>query len=108
MYTGTVTNDNGCSSTSEGYAFINTAVVDHAIAEASVWPNPATGAFTITMPGAQVGEHFSIFDVTGKQVQAGSLNGIRTTVELAGHTPGLYLMRVESQGSTSVVRVVLN
>ncbi|MEO7082490.1 MAG: T9SS type A sorting domain-containing protein [Flavobacteriales bacterium] len=107
-YSVTVTNDNGCTSTSEGYAYIHTAVAHHSIAETAVWPNPTTGAFTITLPGAQAGEHFSIFDVTGKLVQAGSLSGIRTSVEFAGNTAGLYLLRLESQGATSVVRIVLN
>ncbi|MGB3869114.1 MAG: T9SS type A sorting domain-containing protein [Flavobacteriales bacterium] len=108
VYSVTVTNDNGCSSTSEEYAFIHTAVAQHAAAVASVWPNPTTGAFTITLPGAKAGEQFSIFDATGKLVQAGSLSGIRTSVELASNTPGLYLLRLESHGASSVVRIVLN
>ncbi len=107
-YTVTLTNDNGCSSTSEEYAFINTAVAQHANVEASVSPNPTTGAFTLTMPGAQAGEHFSIFDVTGKLVQTGSLNGIRTSVELTDRTPGLYLLRMESRTATNVIRIILN
>ena len=108
IYTVTLTNDNGCSSTSDEFAFINTAVAQHANVEASVSPNPTTGAFTITMPGAQAGEHFSIFDVTGKLVQTGLLNGIRTSVELVDRTPGLYLLRMESRSATNVIRIILN
>ncbi len=108
VYTVIITNDNGCTSTSEEFVFINTAVAQNVAAAASVWPNPTTGAFTITLPGAQAGEQFNIFDAAGKLVQTGSLEGIRTSVELASNTPGLYLLRLENKGVASVVRIVLN
>jgi hypothetical protein len=108
VYTVTVTDANGCSSTSEDYAFINTGVAQVASAQATVSPNPSTGIFSVTLPGAKVGDRFSIFDATGKLVLEGTLQGIRSTMDLSGQISGLYLLRTEGRQVSSVVRIVLN
>ena len=108
VYTVTVTDDNGCSSTSADYAFIHTGVADATgQAVARISPNPSNGHFVLTSPQAHAGERYSIFDSTGKLVQQGVLGGVRTSIHLEGHMPGLYFLRTEAP-SAGVVRVVLN
>lgn len=108
MYTVTVTDDNGCSSTSAEYAFIHTGVAEAAQqAGARISPNPGTGHFILTSPHAHAGARYSIFDSTGQLVQQGVIGGVRTSIHLEGHMAGLYFLRTEAP-SGGVVRIVLN
>lgn len=108
LYTVTVTDDNGCSSTSADYAFIHTGVAETAAsASARIAPNPGTGHFTLTAPGALAGERYGIYDSTGKLVQQGMLAGIRTAIDLEGRMPGLYFLRAEGPAGIGVLRIVL-
>jgi hypothetical protein len=66
------------------------------IAEAfSVYPNPTSNGFSIRMETTDK-LVYALFDVTGKQVLAGSLNSTVTFVNTAALADGLYVCKVFS------------
>ncbi len=63
--------------------------------EFSIYPNPANDEFVISMdkPGKL---HYTVFDITGKQVLTGSLNATATRVNTSALANGLYVCKVFS------------
>lgn len=102
-YTVEVT-ENGCSNTSEGFAFISTSLEAGAVQAARVSPNPCTGAFMIDLPQAR-GQAFEILDATGKRVHAGRITGMRTQVDLGHVEDGMYFLRMTDTRIIPVVRI---
>jgi hypothetical protein len=78
-------------------------------ADLSVYPNPATDQLFISLKSA--GEKFDVelFDLVGNKIlESQASNSERTTLNVAGIAPGIYLLRTTSNGSTSTMRVAIN
>lgn len=105
-YTVTVTNENGCTSTSEIHSYLSTGVGAIASAELTTYPNPTKGAFTVSAPGFN-GALYAIMDATGKQVRSGRINGTLTDMDLANAEAGLYFIRISLNERTVTARIVL-
>ena len=73
-----------------------------------VYPNPTDGQVTIGMYQYKKGS-LEIYSVIGKKVREMELTRQRQTVNLSGNKPGVYLFRINVQGSPSpiVKRIVV-
>ena len=66
--------------------------------EVHIFPNPSTGLFSISTPAM-----VEVMDVCGRSV----IGPIRTdSIDLSGHSDGVYLVRITLNGSMTVRRVV--
>ena len=75
----------------------------------SVYPNPAKGSFTITVPGnngANVRISNAVGSVVGTYTLDKTSNG-RLSVDMADKATGIYLIQVTNNTGTEVVRMVL-
>ncbi|MFZ1331823.1 MAG: T9SS type A sorting domain-containing protein [Flavobacteriales bacterium] len=106
-YTVLYTDTNGCSNTSEDYAYISTFITNTSRPSMQVMPNPSNGIFTIVFPNAQ-GETYELLDATGKRVAMDRFTGTSTTVDLENAPSGIYFLRVLQNGDTPVQRIVIN
>ena len=106
-YTVLYTDPNGCSNTSDEYAYITTLVMNASQPFMHVIPNPSHGAFTIVLAQAQ-GKYFEILDATGKRVIKDKFTGMNTVVELGNAPNGIYFLRVLNSGNIPVQRIVIN
>ncbi|HMQ76020.1 MAG TPA: hypothetical protein PKE21_08900 [Flavobacteriales bacterium] len=100
-YTVTITDGNGCTSTSQPYTYIFTAVAMVRNAELRAWPNPTQG--TLWLDGA-AGERYSVIDASGRVMVQGLATGRPATIELGGLAPGMYELRLERGAALRIVR----
>ena len=66
-----------------------------------VWPNPASGEVTVSLPAGLRGEGaWSLHDLTGRQVRQAVLPAGQAVhaVSVEGVPPGLYIWEVRARG----------
>lgn len=105
-YSVMLTDSNGCSSTSDPYAYISTGVpgtIGHGIA---VHPNPNDGSFhLLAPPGAR---RYAIADPSGRVVMQGVLTGPPAAIHLRERCAGTYVLTVfMDDGSRALQRIVI-
>lgn len=87
-----------CSSISE-----NTG----ALTGVSVYPNPTSGIFTVELKSGSISS-VVVTDVTGRTILNTAVTGNTSEVNLDGFSSGVYYVKISSENSFSVVRVVKN
>ncbi|HQW87384.1 MAG TPA: hypothetical protein PLH93_09375, partial [Flavobacteriales bacterium] len=100
-YTVTITDANGCTSTSQPYVYISTTVANGHMDALRAWPNPTSGQ--LWLDGAE-GERYMVTDASGRLVMQGLATGRPALVDLGGLAPGLYELRIERGAVLRVVR----
>lgn len=74
-------------------------------------PNPTSGAVQISFDlPAQAAYQVGIFDLTGKSVLKTSANGVglqQVNLDLSDLPKGIYLLRLQTEGQTTAMKVVL-
>ena len=105
-YMVTITDANGCSSTSAIYTYISTGSIEAYGAGPRVYPNPNDGFFTIQNEGLTEAT-YTIADMTGKLVQEGRLMNTRTTLNLGNQASGIYMLQVQGVGESFRERIVV-
>lgn len=69
----------------------------------AVFPNPATTTLTVN---GTVKADYTIVDVVGKTVAAGTISNSNNTVAIEKLTPGNYLLNLSENGHTTIVKFV--
>ena len=79
---------------------------DAELAGVSMFPNPTTGEFAITMakPGVYMVE---VMNVLGERVLHTRTVGERTDLDLSGHAAGVYMVRISDGNATTVKRLTV-
>lgn len=62
----------------------------------SLYPNPASGSFTIVSPNIQKIDEISIFNILGKKIYNNEVGKIEVTIPTVNFASGMYLVRIES------------
>ena len=76
---------------------------DNALAQISIYPNPATDVINVEVPASVQIESIAIFDVLGKRTNAILVNG---QINIAGLSNGVYLMQIETNQGTITRKMV--
>ncbi|MBL0913792.1 MAG: T9SS type A sorting domain-containing protein, partial [Bacteroidia bacterium] len=103
-----VTQD-GCTDTSVCVT-INTVGLDEAAAtlELQAYPNPTDGMLNISS-SVQGTAYVHIFDMSGKMLQTVFMpDAAAMKLDMSALLPGVYLLRVEAGGYTSLIRIIRN
>lgn len=79
-------------------------VIDAAIDQIRIYPNPSTGIFTVT--GANESVRLEILNTAGQQIQLLEANG-SVQIDLSAHAKGIYYLRMISQQSTRIQKLVV-
>ncbi|MFN0037633.1 MAG: T9SS type A sorting domain-containing protein, partial [Saprospiraceae bacterium] len=62
----------------------------------SIFPNPASTETTLTLPAPQQG-HWSLTDISGKNIREGNWQGASMNLNVAGLPPGLYFFQLRAK-----------
>jgi len=77
----------------------------------SIYPNPNSGQFTVSVSGLQGDATVQVMDLTGKVLRTGMLplgTESRMDIDLGNHASGLYLVRFTVEGASHVSKVSVN
>ncbi len=99
-------NELATSSSEAGRALPETTAVSK---EAAVYPNPSNGAFTVRIPANMEQCLITVFDAAGRQVmqkRAGNSQQL-VPVELSNARPGVYLVRIVSNGQAQTQKLIV-
>ena len=102
----TITDANGCSSTSAIYTYISTGSMEAHMTGLYVYPNPNEGLFTIQNDALDECT-YTVTEMTGKLVQEGRLMNTRTTLNLGNQASGIYMLQVQGVGESFRERIVV-
>ena len=74
----------------------------------SAFPNPVTDHLILRVEEYDPQDlSFQLFDVSGKMVQIGKVVGPDTIIEMTGHTPAVYLLKIlDKESETKTFRIV--
>lgn len=72
----------------------------------SVYPNPGTGLYTITLPQSPAGNiDYAVYDLTGRELLQESMRlkegNNHLQLDLSNYAAGVYTMRIQLQGHTT-------
>jgi hypothetical protein len=101
---------NGCSTTSDSMKItsitgINQLTVNNG--QWTVYPNPASGQFTIKLNGNQNGYTAEIYNELGEEVYQSVLTNSLTTINLSSRADGLYFIYFKSEKDIGVAKVLI-
>jgi hypothetical protein len=107
IYTVVVTS-NGCSSAVSNAVNITTTGITEDIAglEAKVYPNPSNGMFSLEFRKADNYE-ITVTDLAGREVVRLKTKEAETQVDLGNAAKGIYLLKMESEGKTSIRKLIV-
>ena len=60
-----------------------------------VWPNPATDYVHVVTDGEGQGSTYRLYDLNGRLLQGGRLEGNDAEISVSGYTTGTYILQVE-------------
>ncbi len=97
------TDEQGCSSKSEPFTYMGLGVAELKSGKLiKVYPNPNNGEFSVRIPnGVRKQPTFSVFDITGKRVQA-TFEYLQEEfkVDVKGKSKGQYLLKIQFDDET--------
>jgi hypothetical protein len=107
IYSVVVTDNNGCSDTSEIYNWIVTLLQNINLANhISISPNPATTQFTINT--IVIPEKIEIIDITGKIIYEQKPMTNSLTLNLQNQAKGIYFVKYYSENNTEIKKLIIN
>lgn len=67
-----------------------------------VYPNPSNGVFTIAIPEQDRIENVTVYTFLGQKI----LESHEETIDLSGHTSGIYWLHLVTKETTTLVRII--
>lgn len=111
MYTVTVTDANGCTTSAEATIDDATNLQELGISDLAVFPNPNTGTFEVSLNMTQASTvALDLYDVRGQQVYQQQLNrgfAHRVMVERQSLPQGVYMLSITTEKGRIFRRVVV-
>lgn len=106
-YNVAITDANGCSSTSDAFAYISTAVITTVAHDFSFHPNPTSGLVLIQLSsGMTTGASLLVTDAAGRKLLQRNPTGATMTLDLGAFDAGLYLLHLVDDGAITTHRLV--
>jgi Secretion system C-terminal sorting domain len=108
-YTVVVTNAAGCVSAPSPALIVNSSVKPLAGASLSIYPNPTSdGQLTVALTGYRKAAQLAVINALGQVVYSGTVPAgqATTSLQLTDMPIGVYVLRVQSEGSVDTRRIV--
>lgn len=102
----TITDQNGCESTSMVLDYQSASVEINEFGEVQVYPNPTDGQITVALENQEF--NVVMLDATGKILQSSNKRSERLIMDLTSYANGIYWLQVFTGESSFVQKIVLN
>lgn len=108
-YNVTITDANGCSSTSDAYAYISTSIMSFSLGGPSFYPNPTSGpVFIRWSQGFGANASVTVVDGAGKVILRRNVSGQNVSIDLTGYDAGIYSLILVDNGRVMAHRLILD
>jgi len=67
------------------------------VATAQVWPNPTTDYIHVVTNDEEQGYSFLLYDLNGKLLQGGRIEGNQTYINVSNYPSGIYILNIENR-----------
>jgi hypothetical protein len=111
-YTVTVTDANGCESSSSIHVGLKVCVGIDEVGNPiymTVYPNPTTNMVNVQIDGFANEVRYDILDINGKLVQSSNRNGVSASsvevIDISAFSAGIYILSVKVNDKTYVQRI---
>ncbi len=97
----------GCASAfSENFTFVITGDNSFRTRQADflIYPNPTFDQLTVVLPESLENKTVSIYTINGQRTESKEIYGKEVQFDVAGYTPGIYLVKISSPQLNDVVR----
>jgi len=95
------------TNTTQNEFVIITSVTEQAKQQLLVFPNPGTGLYNVSLHSASASiSTIEVFSITGVRVTQQPLDSQQTVLDLTHQPPGMYLLRVQNELGSEIVKVV--
>ena len=110
-YTVTGTDGNGCMNEDTLSVMVNNCTTDisrisNLNSQISVYPNPNNGSFVVTT--IENATNLIVTDVLGNELLSITPTGTTTNINLSAQPNGIYFIKVTTNGTKTVKRIVIN
>lgn len=106
LYTVTVTDQSGCSSTEDFVITTNTSVDEAFIYSIKLFPNPVSDMLYINTTENKIIQSVRITDISGKQISNQILNTPNANLDISAFAAGMYLAHIEIDGHVLVKQFI--
>jgi hypothetical protein len=73
----------------------------------TIYPNPVADKLTVTLNAlTQKQISYILFDARGTRIKTGAISGMGNTIDFRDLPPGIYLLKIQSEGKTEQFRLV--
>ncbi len=111
-YQVTVTDENGCESTSSIHVGLKVCVGIDEVGNPiymTVYPNPATSSINVQIDGFANEVQFDILDINGKLIESKNRNDVSASsievIDISSYSAGIYILSVKVNDKTYVQRI---
>jgi len=73
----------------------------------SIFPNPSTDVFNISIENGNGTAQLEVFDYAGKLMKAEAMSGFEHRIDLSGYAKGIYFVKLNSNGQSTTKKIVL-
>jgi len=99
-YTVTITNQQGCSATSEVFVAQSLSVEETAASTLKLFPNPADNQITFSISDNMINSPYSVIDNQGRVILSGIADSKNTILNINSLVPGNYILRIKKEEKT--------
>jgi hypothetical protein len=111
VYSVTGTDANGCVNTSIQALPVESCIglneFNQSLSDLRVYPNPTSNSLFVET-SSNTSKSIEISDISGRVLFSAVYNDQRSQVDIGGFSNGIYYLRVQSENSVSVIKVIKN
>lgn len=86
------------------YELFVSGVIEMNDLDITIFPNPTTGKFFVSIEQLQGSKSFKVFDLSGQLIRGGTINAPLQSVDISSFSAGIYFIQILS--SDTVVKTV--
>jgi hypothetical protein len=103
----TVTNDCGTQTYTQSVTIVNTASLSETTIDGlKIYPNPATGLVTVSLPNQDVSE-LSVYSVSGALISVTEGFSATAKLDVSNWEKGVYFLHVSNNGKTAIAKLIV-
>jgi hypothetical protein len=91
----------------ERYISRSITVIQSAIPDIKIYPNPSRSQLNILIPGSLIGSELKLYSLNGKRLFSTKINSMKILIDVTRYTEGVYLIEVVTKDATVSKKIII-